>query len=326
MKLVALTSIYVLLAISGSAHLQSTSIEDRLLHANAALIAGNVAEAEQLYSSALAQMQAEKVGGEPLATALYGLACTRNATGRCHEAADMALRAIRTLEKIPTPDPAEVSGAFQVLGTAYFCQRLYSKAEESYRKAMDLMDGNSAHDSTLAEILSNLGAAYTNQGRYRNAEAVLANSLAIMERNPPTDPVLLAMAQNNLGAVYRQLGRLVEAEAAFRSARPILERYPYHPLTAHVLANLATICIDTKRYQEAGSLLAKAVELIEGGLVLPSYETRSIFQTYAECLRRAGDKAEAKRIESKGKVILSALPADPQDGQVVDASQLIRRK
>jgi len=309
----------------------SQTESERLLHAaSAAIGAGNYPEAEQLYTAAIRQIGKEGGTSARLPLALCGLGYVRRAAGQYGAAADLFLKAIQIMEAAPATEPEELGAVYELLGTAYYCQRLYSRAEKAYLKALDYQQhAIPASYSERVQLLASLGAVYTNQGRYDEAEALFQRAHDIADKYPPIDPLAMAILMNNRGSLYGSTARFREAEEVLRRGLTLLDQpaAPARGLAAHMLGNLALACAELKEYSEAAALFARAVDLIEQDTaMLEPDEISALFHGYGDCLRQLGRKHEAKQIESRAKTILSAQPREPATDLVVDASQFRERR
>ena len=77
------------------------------------------ADADQMFLSAVQQLEEARIEGGLIARPLYELAAVRAFTGRHADASRLLMRAIAILEASPKPDPSELAVGWQGLGTAY---------------------------------------------------------------------------------------------------------------------------------------------------------------------------------------------------------------
>ncbi len=120
----------------------------------------------------------------------------------------------------------------------------------------------------LASILSWLGVALQQDGRYDDATGLLERACEIYERLlGPEHPHTLT-SLNNLAALYHDQGRLEEAEPLYRRALAIREKAlgPEHPDTLQTLSNLAALYQDQGRLEEAEPLYRRALAIREKAL------------------------------------------------------------
>jgi tetratricopeptide (TPR) repeat protein len=85
--------------------------------------------------------------------------------------------------------------------------------------------------------LDNLAVLYQKQGRYGEAEPLLARALAIRERQLEPEHPNMAQSLNNLAALYQAQGRYGEAEPLLARALAISQQKlgPGHPQTQQMI-------------------------------------------------------------------------------------------
>jgi tetratricopeptide (TPR) repeat protein len=303
---------------------------DRLvLAADAALNARNYVEADRLYSAVLRQYEAQGIDGSRLAAVLVRLGFARKVQGRYGESTDLILLGVQTLENAPASDRAGLGTAWQMLGTAYYTQHLYTKAEHAYERALEIQKQDlPARDAEAIEVLSSLGAVYVREQRFTEAEAAFQKAQGILESIPQPDPGTQALLMNNLGSLYWGMERYREAASVLSRGLPVAEQAndPTHILTVHMLGNLAIAHQALKEYQEAATLFARVMEFLDKDILVEPDEAARLYQRYAVCLRKLGNRNEAKKMEARAKTLLSTQPRDLTTELVVDASQFRRER
>jgi tetratricopeptide (TPR) repeat protein len=115
----------------------------------------------------------------------------------------------------------------------------------------------------IASSLFRLGTLYYQQGRYRNAEPLMKQALAIHkaelgDRHPDT-----ATSLNNLAGLYESMGRYEAAEPLYDEALAIrkAELGDRHPDTATSLNDLAELYRAMGRYEAAEPLYLEALAI-----------------------------------------------------------------
>ena len=300
-----------------------------LSRARAAFLNGRYGEADGLFADLLRRQESAGVTGAALGRSLYEWGAVRKMEGRCQAASALALRGIRILEADPQARAPEKSEAWRVLGSSYYCGHLYYKAEDAYRHALDVENGDAAPDqAAIFESQSGLGAAYHGEGKYTRAEAAYGAARATLEANRGIDARLQAFLFVNLGALLRTEGRYAECESALREGLAALDRDGGRDddAEAYLLNNLAMDRMERKAYADAAGLLARAAGLIEHGAAVPTVDKLSLLRNYALCLRKTGEKAKARETESEIARLAAGIPADRQSGMVADVSQIARGK
>ena len=120
-----------------------------------------------MYTSAIRDLEAAGVADVRLARSLLELGGIRGIGGRCQQAADLFLRAVRILEAGDQPGPFQRSEAWQELSKAYSCERQYSKAEPALQRAFDAEQSAPApRQEKLVEILASQGVVYEAERRF----------------------------------------------------------------------------------------------------------------------------------------------------------------
>ncbi len=248
-------------------------------------------------------------------------------------------------KRTPSPSPA----LFDLLGEAYTQTKALAKAEQAYRRAVELDPTELSHQRGLAQTL-------LSEEKYQDALKVYQKLSDLM----PDDPdVYLRIAQ-----IYRELHQLDKAEENLLRARQ------YSPGSLEVMYNEAMIYEAQGRYEDAIRVLSEAVTGIKGqSTVLPSrrrsmailyqqlgqlYRETQNYQaavyTYQE-MSRLGEEEDrrarlllmdtyrlAKDLPKAllaGKEALAKYPADPairendalllgENGQIEDAIKMLR--
>jgi tetratricopeptide (TPR) repeat protein len=189
---------------------------------------------------------------------------------RYDEAERYARAIIAIREEHLGDDQLKLADALLVLGKLLWARANYFGVEVVARRILRILQGH-ASEAALGvhgAALSLLGLAFTDEGRFDEAEAPLRQALAIDERiYAPEDPNL-ATALNNLALLLLATSRLVEAEPLLRRALAIDERScgREHPNVARDLNNLARLLYDTNRLVEAEPLVRRALTIRERSL------------------------------------------------------------
>lgn len=130
--------------------------------------------------------------------------------------------------------------AYSNLGYILHTLERYDEAEVAYRKAIEI-------DPNYAIVYYNLGITLDELKQYDEAEKSYRKALALDPNN--------VSAYYNLGKVLNDLKRYDEAEAAYRK---VLEINPNH---TDAYRNIGILLNDLKRYDEAEAAYRKAIEI-----------------------------------------------------------------
>jgi tetratricopeptide (TPR) repeat protein len=156
--------------------------------------------------------------------------------------------AIRLLETTTAHSPSPV--LYDLLGDAYTQTKDYAKAEDAYRKAVDLDPSELTH-------LRGLGQTLLSEEKYPEALSVYQKLADVM---PDDADVYLRIAQ-----IYRELHQLDKAEENLVKARQ------YAPGSLEVMYNEAMIYESQGRYDDAIKVLTDAVTGVKSqSAVLPN--------------------------------------------------------
>jgi tetratricopeptide (TPR) repeat protein len=156
--------------------------------------------------------------------------------------------AIKLLETTTAHSPSPV--LYDLLGDAYTQTKDYSKAEEAYRKAVELDPSELSH-------LRGLGQTLLSEEKYPEALSVYQKLADLM---PDDADVYLRIAQ-----IYRELHQLDKAEESLVKARQ------YAPGSLEVMYNEAMIYESQGRYDDAIKVLSDAVTGLKSqSAVLPN--------------------------------------------------------
>jgi tetratricopeptide (TPR) repeat protein len=167
--------------------------------------------------------------------------------------------AIKLLETTTAHSPSPV--LYDLLGDAYTQTKDYAKAEEAYRKAVELDPSELSH-------LRGLGQTLLSEEKYPEALSVYQKLVEVM---PDDADVYLQIAR-----IYRELHQLDKAEENLVKARQ------YAPGSLEVMYNEAMIYESQGRYDDAIKVLTDAVTGIKSqSAVLPN-RRRSLAVLYQQ--------------------------------------------
>lgn len=145
------------------------------------------------------------------------------------------------------------AGVLSLLGTLYYAQALYHKAEPLYIEALSIIRRIvSADHPDSAVHLSNSASLYRSQGQYDKAEPLYLEALSIRRKSLMADHPDIAQSLNNLAAFYMTEANFDKAEPLFLEAMQIVskslsEEHPYRQLTTKNLQNFYVAWEEHKR-------------------------------------------------------------------------------
>ena len=188
--------------------------------------------------SAQATQQAVSIAGLPITDPLTEAALLHDLAVRAHSRGDVAggihlaerALALRTYGVSPThPD---VARDLKVLGALYHLAGRSLDADESYRRALTILENCHGPDHVeVATTCADLAALRSDHGDYGFAEALGRRSLRILQVVLGPEDTEVGRTMLNLAAAIAGQGRLAEASAFADCARAILsDRLPdAHP-------------------------------------------------------------------------------------------------
>jgi tetratricopeptide (TPR) repeat protein/transcriptional regulator with XRE-family HTH domain len=153
------------------------------------------------------------------------------------------------------------------LAYLYFRQGRYTLAEETYKRALHILEQNPgmAYRQVTAAVLNNLGNLYYGQGQYKRAEPFYEQALRLREEEVGPDHPRTASPLNNLALLHQELGNYALAETLNLRALRIWEQVKgqEHPDVAFALNGLAELYVKLGKYQEAEPLFRRSIAIRE---------------------------------------------------------------
>jgi tetratricopeptide (TPR) repeat protein len=139
----------------------------------------------------------------------------------------------------------------------------YTKAEQLYKRALEIYRLSEQHQSHYAACTHNLAGLYFAKGLYRKAEKNYQKALDIRERLLGAKHPDVAQSLNNLAAVHYARGKYTAAAPLWQQALDIYraalgEQHVYY---AAVLGNLAGLYYVAGNYDAAEPLYQQALEI-----------------------------------------------------------------
>jgi serine/threonine-protein kinase len=158
--------------------------------------------------------------------------------------------------------PAIEVNVREIIGGTYLSLGEFAQAEAQFRRELAIAEGLSPGGSrAVAAALARVSAALEYQGRYREADSVLARSVPLFARFGYSSPQSRADQLDARGRILTRLGRMAEAEtlltealAIQRAIRPVNDS-----AVGYAYANLGMVRSELGRNLSAESLLVQAV-------------------------------------------------------------------
>lgn len=229
---------------------------------------GKFDEAESYHIEAL-EMKKRIYGYEnfDVALSLNNLAVFYYKIGRTSETEKNMLHIVAIYQKmLQGAEHPILASIWGNLATLYENKGYFDKAEEYYRKSIDVYRRfyNGDHIE-LAISISNIANLYTKMGRYEAAEEKLLESFEMRKRLFKDDHNHIAQSLNNLGVYYDITGQYEKAEKYYLKSIDMFRRLynGAHPELASILDNISVYYSARKMYDKAMKYNAEGREMME---------------------------------------------------------------
>jgi Tfp pilus assembly protein PilF len=220
---------------------------------------GRYPEAEKCHRRAIALLEG---AGRPveLATALENLGGLRLVQNRPSQAQPLYQRAydlrVQALDR-------RVGQTLHGLAQAAHSQRHYDEAEDYYRRAVRVLQGEAG-----ADVLHNWGTLYCETGRDEQGQPLLERAAAVYDKSRPLHPKL-AVILRNLAELEANAGHSARAQELFERAVHICEASlpADHPQTGVILQAYGRFLKNAHRKTEAKVVNERASAILAQGMV-----------------------------------------------------------
>ena len=183
----------------------------------------------------------------------------------------------------------------------------YSTSESYYSQAFDrAREHLDADHPYLASYMNDLGVVRYEQGKFLDAEPLLREAMAILEKVIAPDDEQMLMTTGNLAEIYNTLEKYGEAEKLYDRALAIKVKLNNPSALVESWTGLAYVYLKQERYDEAESYLNKAHELLKSKQG-DAQEYLRILRGLAEIYRAKKDFANAVSYLEQAKAISTAL-------------------
>ncbi len=183
------------------------------------------------------------------------------------------------------------------LGVAYFRQKKYRKAEQSFNQALAIAK---IHDPRqVPSLLSNLGAVAQQREEFMRSENLLNDSLKLMEDRFGANHPALIQTLESLASLFTASNRYEEALKTYTRARSILEAnaLEFDARIARVEVGFAEIYLKAGNNKAAEEALGRAAIIARHN---PSHaDMPAILDTYALFLTNTGKTDEAQTLRAE---------------------------
>jgi tetratricopeptide (TPR) repeat protein len=252
--------------------------------------------------------KAEKVYRESLSTAkhlenkddsalmLHNLGMLYSRKGDNEEALRLLNQAHEIVKSNPNPDMRVVAEVLNGIGVVFYRRGSNEKAVTFFNRALQAASATGV-EFDVAGILNNLGALYTAQHKFRLAEEVLHQALAMKEAKIGLFHPNLTTTLNEMAVVYTRTRRFAEAEDLYRRSLKILEPQSssFAPAIAETLHGLSTTYLKAGKTVEGNVTLEKAARIAQINLDKEP-EMATIVEEYSRMLKAQGKPKEAEEL------------------------------
>ena len=187
------------------------------------------------------------------------------------------------------------------LGSVYSKIGDFKEAELLYEEAIDIqrkISKGEERDTALSANLGNLAALYKAQGDYGKAKSLYEEALKINETVFGEDNPETARSINNLGTVFEYLGEHADAESYYLKALDIRKRHllENHPEIASSFNNLAVLYEKTPKHRDVEPFYLHAIKILESNFGSEHPDTKLVQDNYDRFMNetsRAANSASA---------------------------------
>jgi tetratricopeptide (TPR) repeat protein len=224
------------------------------------------------------------------------------------------------------------------LGAAYQYRGDFPKAEEAYRKALDLSERVGAltkaveAQKTLGNTSNNLAGLYRAMGRYRDSIPLTEKAISINEQVFGKDHPRLGIDLIGLGNIRRALGDYSESQKVFSESRKLLTSATgrNNRLVGALLGYMAPLALIQKKDDDALNFATEALDIFKKvfGDENSVFEIR-VRMILAEVKATQGKLDDAHRELDRAQNIQAKYPARVDDAlriTLLRASIFIRQK
>lgn len=212
------------------------------------------------------------------------------------------------------------------LGTALVSEGDSLAGENMLREALEVETGR-AHTTPaqIAVTQIRLTEALLCRGRYTEAEHLLENALPVVRK--AEDRFYLAVALNAMAVVRHHQRRDADALDLAREALALTEENygVNHPVLVRPLTNLAVLYTILGNFGEAGRTFLRAQAISDATLPANHPSRVALLTSYAEYLRRSGEKSRAKEVRQQASALAHESARRNGVGLIVDAAGFRQR-
>jgi tetratricopeptide (TPR) repeat protein len=301
---------------------------------------GRYSEAEPLYIEVLAMWKQLRRYKHPhVATSLNNLALVYQSQGRYLEAEQLFVEALAMRKRLLRDGHPDVATSLNNLAVLYQSQGRYCEAEPLHVKALTMRKRLLGEEPTsrwlcplrqliltirkrllgeehsyvdVATSLNNLASLYQSQGRYKKAEQLFVEALAMWKHLLGDEHPNVANILNNLALLYQSQGRYKKAEQLYVEVLAMWKHLlgNEHPNVAASFNNLAVLYQLQGRYFKSEQMYLEALAMRKRLLGDEHPEVVESLHNLASLYRFQGRYCEAEQIHIEALTIHKHLVGD----------------
>jgi CHAT domain-containing protein/Tfp pilus assembly protein PilF len=172
-------------------------------------LAGQTAQALSFYQQAIAQSR--QVSPKDTAAILYAQASLLKEQHQLAKAKQAFEESLQLREQYLGKDHGSVAISLNGLASIYMAVADYKKAEELYKRALNITEKQADNQRNLAITINNLAELYRTTGHFNDAEPLFKQALELDKSSFGTEHPRVAIRFNNLAELYRQMGDYAKA-------------------------------------------------------------------------------------------------------------------
>ena len=209
--------------------------------------------------------------------------------GHYEESERLYLDALQIVQAAFGPEPQTIENIYRSLGSDYFNQGNFREAEHYFRQALLIQKEYEADSRTVAVNLGNLASSLLLQGKLKESEPLIQESLSIFNEDPKANPVLKAFSIENLAGLRYEQGDYSTAERLYQEELDLLESRlgPDNSLLTGPLHGLAKLYSHQGNFAEAEKYFTRALKVNKESLA-KGYFQNKLQEDYEDFLKRKG--------------------------------------
>jgi tetratricopeptide (TPR) repeat protein len=249
---------------------------------------------------------------------LNKMAAFMSVSGRSEDGARLAEQAVKTLEKVYSPNDPALLNPLQILAATSFERGMTGKAREAFKRMQSIRIQRPEDRALLYGMAAALSEA---EGRLPEAEANYLAALQAWQKAGRGETADACAILGGLGSLYIKEHRLSEARQALDRALAILSNAKDAVSMDRVKLLDVRGVLQARQgdWQGAEQYLHDALTMADREPWIDPFALRDLLNNYAAVLRRNHHGREARSIEARA----AAMQVDPTAAAIVDITELL---